>query len=232
MAANPPPPPPPRRRGCAARLAVLVLFLAAVGLGWALYYASLPQDMSDLDGPGDKVAARDLRLVLKSAVDRGYPVTLSQAEINGWLRQVLESRQGGLLEEHVSLDGVRVRLTEETAEVIMMRTIFGRPFTTSMFLQIEQVENAEGLKTQIHLHGGPYLENLPRPMRGGRFGQLVVPQGFLFLLVPAFSELAGQFKEEVRWGFEEMARISMEDGKITFDPRPPTREADLLPGSF
>ena len=72
----------------------------------------------------------------------------------------------------------------------MERKIMGRPFTVSMFLRVEQLQGSKGVKTEVHLHGGAYHESLPKPPRGGRFGKLVVPQGFLLLVMPAYEKLA------------------------------------------
>ena len=51
-----------------------------------------------------------MKAVLKNAIDRGYPVTLTETEINQWLGRTLATKQGGLLAGQVSLDRVWVRL--------------------------------------------------------------------------------------------------------------------------
>jgi hypothetical protein len=227
-------PAPRRSRGCATLLAMLLLMATVAGLGAAVYFIAQPQDLDDIGGyaAGDRLAARNLRTVLENSVERGHAVTLTETEINSWLRTVLEARQGGHLSEQATLDGVRIRLNDGHAEVILERTVFGRPLTTSMFISIEQTESAQGLRTQVHLHGGAYHENLPQPTRGGRFGRLVVPQGFLLLVMPSFRSLAAEFSEEIRLGFEEMSRIRIEQDRLSLDPRPPTREDAVIPGTF
>ena len=95
-----------------------------------------------------------------------------------------------------------------------------------MFLQVEQTETAKGLSTQIHLHGGGFHEMVPVPTRGGRFGRLTVPQGFLIMVMPDFRKIAGLFETEIKLGFEDMSRIRIEDKRLTLDPRKPTRSGD------
>jgi hypothetical protein len=158
---------------------------------------------------------------LKNAIDRGFPVTLQQAEINQWLARTLVTTQGGLLAEKVTFDRVWVRLEEGIAEVIMERQFLGKPFTVSMYLQIERLESPQGVFTEIHPHGGPYHPDFPHPPKGGRFGKLVVPQGFIHLVLPAFQKLAEQFPDEIELGLREMSRITLEDGRIVLDPREP-----------
>lgn len=213
-------------RGCLARLTVWLLMLAAVGLGFALHAISKPQDLADIQGYTPESRAllrRDIPRILQSSLDRSYPVTLKEGEINDYLRGVLVAKQGGMLAEKVSLEGVWVRLEAGRAELVLERKVWGRPFTVSMYLQVEQTEGQDGLRTEVKRHGGPFHEFVPFPVVGGRFGRLPVPQGFLLLTMPSFQKLAEQFPEEIRLGFEEMARIRIGDGQLTLDPRAPTR---------
>lgn len=203
---------------------MLILLAAAGGLGMAIYSAVQPQDLSDLKTPApaaSPVQQRDVKVVLKNAIDRGFPVTLQEAEINQWLARTLVATQGGLLAEKVTFDRVWVRLEEGMAEVIMERQFLGKPFTVSMYLQIERLESPQGVFTEIHPNGGPYHPDFPHPPKGGRFGKLVVPQGFIHLVLPAFQKLAEQFPDEIELGLREMSRITLEDGRIVLDPREP-----------
>ena len=215
--------------GCFSKLLLLILLAAAVGLGAAIYYAIIPQE--GYDATAKKLPERDISVVLKNSIDRGYAVTLSEEEINQWLGRVLVAKQDGLLAEQVKFDRVWVRLEEGVAEVVMQRSLLGKPFTVSMFVQVERVESADGVGTNILLHGGPYHADLLRPPRGGRFGHLVVPQGFLILVMPAYEKLAALFTEEIDLAFSQMARIRLEDDKLVLDPREPLG-AGGLPESF
>ena len=147
-----------RPRGCLSRLIVLVLLLAAVGLGFSMYFMAQPQDLSDIHGYTPETRAllrRDIRLMLKNSLDRSYPVTLTEGEINQWLLGVLKATQGGPLADKVALDGVWVRLEDGRAEVVLERKVMGKPFTVSMYLQIVQTESENGARTEVQFHGGP-----------------------------------------------------------------------------
>ena len=221
--------------GCLGRLFVLIILLCFGGFGAAMFFIAQPQDLSDIggNGPVGKPApVREFKGVLKNSIDRGYPVTLTEAEINQWLCRTLSTRQDGLLAGKVSLDRVWVRLEDGVAEVIMVRNVLGKPFTVSMFLQIEQLQGANGIDTEVHIHGGPYLESLPRPKRGGRLGKLVVPQGFLVLVLPSYKKLAAVFEDEIHLAFEDMVSMRIEDGRLVLDPRGPSDGMSVLPGTF
>jgi hypothetical protein len=217
-----------KRGGCLGKLGGLLVLALLVGLGAALYHVYLPQDLSDIGGVVPSLTTpasppRDLRAVLQKSIEGDYSVTLSETELNQWLTRELKLKQGGELAQWVSLKRVCVRLRAGVAEVIIERDVAGYPLTTSMFLQVEQTESAEGISTQIHLHGGGFHEMVPIPTRGGRFGQLTVPQGFLIMVMPDFRKIADLFETELDLGFQRMARIKIEDKRLVLDPKEPTR---------
>lgn len=231
--------PPRRKSGCFGTLVTLFWLLFIAGLGTGLWFIYQPQNLADVDGWETSPASaskRDLKEVIHNAIERGYSVTLSQDEINAYLARTLSVRQGGLLSQQVTLDGVRVRLESGRAEVILLRKIFGRPFTTSMYVQVVQTETADG-KSHLDIvpHGDRYVKDSPLPNEGGRFGRLVVPEGFLHLVMPSFAKLGGLFSKQVGDGWEDdfhlksIARIRIEDDRIVLDPVGPQNG---LPGNF
>ena len=200
-----------------------------------MVFIAQPQDVTDIGGfvPLSKITpTRDLKGVLQNAIDRGYPITLSETEINRWLGRSLVSKQGGLLANSISIDRVWVRLEDGYAEVVIGRKIMGQPFTVSMFLTIQQSEGSKGALTEVQLHGGSYHQDFPQPLRGGRFGRLVVPQGFLLLVLPSYQQLASLFRDEIHLAFEEMARIKIEKHRLILNPTAPASDLDSLPSVF
>ncbi|MEO5715127.1 MAG: hypothetical protein ABIT37_16735 [Luteolibacter sp.] len=221
--------------GCFSTLILIVFLVVAIGLGAAVFFIARPQDLSDLGGYGPAAKGapvKDVRAVLKNSLDRGFPVTLTEADLNIWLDRTLSRKQGGLLASQISLERVWVRLENGFAEVIMERKVMNQPFTVSMFIRIEKVEGPKGLSTEVNFDGGPFHPDAPQPPRGGRFGKLVVPQGFLILVKPAYEKLAALFPEEKKLGIEEMARIKIEKGRMILNPRAPAEADSLLPKTF
>ena len=223
--------------GCIGKLLGLFVFAVYAGVGAALYYISLPQDMSDIGGSSPSLTKpasppRDIQMVLEKSIEGDYSVQISETELNQWLARELKLKQGGELAQWVTLKRVCVRLREGVAELIIERDIAGHALTTSMFLQVEQTETAKGISTEIHLHGGGFHEMAAIPARGGRFGQLTIPQGFLILVMPDFKKIADLFGTEIDLGFQRMARIKIKDKRLMLDPKQPTQAEKAGDQSF
>jgi len=202
----------------------LLIFVVCLGFIAVIYYMAQPQDVTDIDGRDPSVSPpRDLQEVLTKAVEGRYSVMITEAEINQMLHRKLVAKQGGLLEGNAVIKSVLVRLKPDIAEVILVRDVFGREVTVSMYLQIEQVESQSGISTQIHLHGADLQSTSRVPKKGGRFGQLTVPQGFLVVVMPDFIKIADALSTEIELGFEKMTRFKIDDKRITLDPNRPTR---------
>jgi len=207
---------------------VAFLFVVATisGLLFSLFLLIQPQNLDGIGGVDATVGGRDVSTLLRESHQRQVPVTLSEAEINQWLARSLEIQQGGRFKDSVVFKRVVVRFTEDLAEVIMEREVGGRPFTVSMFFTIKQIRDENTLRTELNFHGGGYASWLPRPRRGGRFGKLAVPQGFLRLVMPSFEALAEIITAELDDGFKRMVHIRIEDKQISLDPRIPRRHAN------
>ena len=221
---------PKAGRGCFGKLLLLGLFGIAIGFCTVVFFILWPQDLTDLGGYGpgpQKIPQRDLNVVMQNAIDRSFAITLTEAEINNWLARTLILKQKGLLDENSSLKRVWIRLEEGRAEVIMERQVFGMPLTVSMYLQPERMEGPSGTTTEVALHGGAYHPDIPRPPRGGRFGNLVVPQGFLLLVMPSYEKLAAIFPAEIHQALSEMARVKIQKGSVVLDPREPLSSPGL-----
>lgn len=208
-------------QGCMGKIGLLFLIALFGGMIAAVYFVIRPQNLEDVGGyhavEGD--ISRDLVVVLEKSLEKGHPLALTEKEINLWLSRALSSRQGGLAAKWVTLDGVWVRLLDGHAEIIQERTVMGQSFTVSLFVSIERKLEAGRIYKQVHLHSGPYHKDVPRPVRGGRFGRLVVPQGFLIFVMPSFEKLKNEFQKEIKLGIQEMSVVRFENRRLILQPR-------------
>lgn len=202
----------------------LLILVVCSGIMFVVYLIMQPQKLSDIDGHDSSEApSRNLQEVLTKAVEGNYSVTLSEEEINRMLQSELVANQKGALSSDASIKKVLVRLKQDLAEIIIVREVFGRDITVSMYLQIEQNEDEDGISTKIHLHRGEFEKKSPLPNIGGRFGKFSIPQGFLRAVYPDYAKIADVLAPEIDLGFQQMARFEIQDKRVILDPRRPTR---------
>lgn len=149
-------------------------------------------------------------------------MTLSEEELNRWISQTLTIRQQGMLAKQVSLIRLAIRLQEDRVELVMERRVLGLKITQSMYVQVVVENDASSSSKEVLLHGGPMLRFVPFLKRGGRFGSLVVPQGYLYLVKPAFFQLGEIYKKELHLIFRKMQDIQLKEGSVVLVPRPST----------
>lgn len=214
--------PEEKKGGCLGKLVVLFVLLLLGGFATALFFVAEAQDTSDIRGYGGIVQAgeqRDLKKVLENSIQRGHPVTLTEEEINRYIKKTLSARQAGYLSSWVEIKGVAVRTEDGRLEVVIERAIQGRPFTVSMYVSIGKEESPNGVVTHlVNQHGGPMVGRLSQPMAGGRFGRVVVPQGFLLLVLDSFKRIAAIYEEELL-SLKEMDEIRISRHGVLLDPR-------------
>lgn len=165
---------------------------------------------SDIKAGQSQIKAPLLPKRLKIAIDNGYPITFREEEINAWLNERLEIKQGGLLAPLVKGCYVWVDFKKDEIELIMERELTGEQIhTTSLLMRFERTKQGYSIS---------------RP--ASHIGQVRAPGGFARLIMPAFSNLADELAEEMQLyknssGELQIYDVKVEDGKITLDPRLP-----------
>lgn len=209
------------KRGCWARSFFMISAASSMVLAVAIIIMLLPQDLSDIEGYGpgaQNQKARDLTAVLRESIDRGHEVTITEEELNRWIAQTLKIEQKGLLGFAVKINGLGIRLEEGEAELVVERSFLGLKSTQSMFLQLVVEADESSSSKEVLLHGGPITKFFPPLKRGGRFGMLTVPQGYLYLVKPCFFQLGEVCKPELHMAFGKMHNIRFEEGKVVLTP--------------
>ena len=201
------------------RMTYLAVVLLIGILGYAVFLVTLAQNTEDIGVSAPTETERDLKTVLQKSIEGAYDVRISEEELNAYLARTLAAKQGGIFAGQATIEKVLVRIEQDQAELVMVRKLWGHDFTVSMWLKVNQMENDGGVvNTTVDFDGGP-MPVFSFVKRGGRFGKLLVPQGFVRFILPAYKTLAAQYPDEIHLAFEEMARIRMEDGVLILDPR-------------
>ena len=211
------------KRSFIARLFFLISAASSLLLALAVVVVLLPQDLSTIEGYGEgakRQEARDLTAVLKESLDRGHEVTITEEELNRWIGQTLKLEQRGLLGGVVKINGLGMRLGENEVEIVMERSFLGLKSTFSMMFQVLVEADEVSSSKEVLMHGGPIAKFFPALKRGGRFGRLTVPQGYIYLVKPAFYQLGTVYEEELEMAFRKMHDIRVEDGQVVLTPSP------------
>lgn len=145
-----------------------------------------PQDLSDIAGYQDGGRARDLENLIVNA--NGAPITLTEAELNRYLRDTCRMRQTGIFSIIASGQGVAVRVHDGYAELVLDRVLGSNIHqTTSVNLSFRQENKLGRTELCVDFRGGaPIAGSMPR---GGSIGSIGVPQRHIRMLKPALETL-------------------------------------------
>lgn len=146
----------------------------------------IPQDLSDIAGYNDTAAARDLTALIRNA--NGATVSVSEAELNRYLRDTCRMRQTGIFSIITHCQGMAVRIHNGYAELIFDRLMGANMHqTTAVYLSFTQENKLGSPELKVELRGGePLLGTMPN---GGSIGSIALPQRHVLMLRPALESL-------------------------------------------
>lgn len=182
-----------RRRFSVWMLVSFTLFITfTAALLLTLVKMWIPQDLSDIRGYGDHAAARDLAAMIRNA--NGGAVTITEAEINRFLRDTCRMRQTGIFSIITHGQGVAVRIHNGYAELIFDRIMGANMHqTTAVNLSFTRENHLGTPELHMDFQGGePILGGMPN---GGRIGLIAMPQRHILMLKPAIESLFSCYPE-------------------------------------
>ncbi len=177
-------------------LLALVLFLGFVGLlVGCIICMWTPQSLRDIAGYADKGQARDLSALIKNS--QGETITITEGELNRYLRDTCRMRQTGLFSIIAHTQGIAVRIHDGYAELIIDRLLGANIHqTTAIHLSFSQDVQLGRPELEVSYRGGdPIMGMMPR---GGRIGCLAVPERHIQMLEPALRSLAACYPDITR----------------------------------
>lgn len=146
----------------------------------------VPQDLSDIAGYNDTAAARDLTALIRNA--NGAPVSITEAELNRYLRDTCRMRQTGIFSIITHCQGIAVRIHNGYAELVFDRLMGANMHqTTAIYLSFSQENKLGSPELKVELRGGePLFGTMPN---GGSVGSIALPQRHVLMLRPALESL-------------------------------------------
>ncbi len=176
-------------------VAVAVFLLFTGSLMVMVYRMWSPQDLTDVAGYQDQGNPRDLMVMLKNA--NGAEVSFTEGELNRYLKDTCRMRQMGLFSLLAHVEGVAIRIHDGYMELVVDRIIGANMHqTTAVNLSFRQETDHGRPVLKVDFHGGsPLYGSMPR---GGKIGQVGVPQRHIEMLKPALETLLDCYPEMVQ----------------------------------
>jgi hypothetical protein len=178
-------------------------------MGVSLFPTVKAYAIDDIDGrsgvvEGEPIQAPRLKERLAVAVERNYPVTFREDEINAWLAERINMIQAGALAPYVEVRGVWVNFKENEIELVIERELpWASSHVTTLFMGFERTRSGYSIsRHSCHI------------------GQLELPGGFGYLLMPAYQNIVDELAEELQpYHDHKIYDVRVQEGKITIDPR-------------
>ncbi len=173
-----------------------VLFLLFTGiLALLVLRMWTPQPLNDIAGFTDKGRAENLAVRLDEY--NGQELTISEGELNRYLKETCRMRQTGIFSIIAHAQGVAVRIHDGYAELVIDRVLGANIHqTTSVYITFsQQMEHGRPVLKAEFRGGEPILGSMPR---GGQIGQLAVPQRHIQMLQPALETLLACYPDLTR----------------------------------
>lgn len=178
-------------------------------MGVRLFPAIKAYAIDEIDGRHNVNAGKSTKpLLLKQrlalAIERNYPVTFREEEVNAWLSKRMTIIQEGRLGQYVVVRGLWVNFKDDEIELVIERRLpWASSHVTTLFMGFER--NRSGYRISRH---------------SCHIGQLKLPGGFAYLLMPAYKNVADELASELQPYYDQkIYDVRVEDGKITIDPR-------------
>ena len=200
------------------RLATAMLFLMFIGALSSLCYLMWTPREIQVAGHGDQGVAHDLRVLAQQ--NQGVQITLTEGEVNRFLRDTCRLRQRGVFSITAHPKAVLLRIHDGYGELIIKRSI-GTSFhhTTSVLVHFVRKEHEGESRVEMEFTGGkPIFGKIPC---GGYIGSMPVPQSFIQMMQPSLESLLTTYPD--------FAQLVHEQGYLpVFSKEKNTAEGRLL----
>ena len=138
----------------------VLLLVVAIGLCVVMGMVLKPANLGKINGyPAELITSETRNLVAEvqtalnpKLVDQ--KLTFSEAEVNQYLNQRIKGKQGGILAAFVKFEGVYIDFETDVAEIYIVRSVFGLPFSVSSRIAQKRAEYKTIWKTSGGTIGG------------------------------------------------------------------------------
>ena len=161
-----------------------------------------PESVEDIEGRefNDKVP-KDLLDQVVAAIDSGNSFEFSEEALNQYIGSIINVRELEEIQKLSEFKGLFVRLLEGGFDLVFVRNIFGKTFTSSVRFVMDSTDS--GIEIRV---------------KSGRYGMLQVPSGFMNLMRSGIMGVGNVLGVEKKI-LSRPLLVKLKDGWIRLDPR-------------
>ncbi len=183
---------------------MLLITLALIGF---VVFIFLPRDLSHVDGyPFNSAKAPDppknlLRIAEDKMLKAEGSLTFTEAEVNTYLNQRLNSKQKGAFGAFVKMSGIYLDLRKNQATMYVERRIFGLPFTVDS-------------TWDYYLSDGKYV----RECKASSVGRFTFTGAMFRPIMAPFTRVAQACERERNvLQDDDVRRVKLDDGELVIE---------------
>ena len=172
------------------------------GIVWIHILILSPESVEDIEGRefNDKVP-KDLLDQVVAAIDSGNSFEFSEEALNQYIGSIINVRELEEIQKLSEFKGLFVRLLEGGFDLVFVRNIFGKTFTSSVRFVMDSTDS--GIEIRV---------------KSGRYGMLQVPSGFMNLMRSGIMGVGNVLGVEKKI-LSRPLLVKLKDGWIRLDPR-------------
>ncbi len=173
-----------------------------LGIVWIHILIFSPERFEDIEGRlfNNKVPKDFLDQVV-AAIDSGNSFECSEEALNQYISSIINVRESEGTEKFSKFNGLFVRLLEGEFDLVFVRDIFGKTFTSSVRFVMGSTDS--GIEIRV---------------KSGRYGMLQVPSGFMNLMRSGIMSVGNVLGVEKKI-LSRPLLVKLKDGWIQLDPR-------------
>ncbi len=178
-------------------VAVIIFLFLAGSLIIVCLLMWIPRQLNDIKGLHDDTPVHDLFATMRQTDGAPQYYSFSESELNRYLKQTCRMRQKGALSIVAHPAQLALKIHDGYGELIITRVIGSHLYhTISVYVSFSY--SGEHAQRRVSLELLPAGEDTGLFPRGGRIGQLPIPQRYMQMILPSLESLLDVYPELTR----------------------------------
>ncbi len=175
-------------------VAVLLFLFLSGSLITVCLLMWVPRQLDDIKGLHDDAPVHDIFATLRQTAGAPYTYSFSESELNRYIKKTCRMRQDGALSIVAHPAHLALKIHDGYGELIITRVI-GSHLHHTISVYVSFVYTGEHAQRRVSLQLRPGNEDDGLFPRGGRIGQLPIPQRYMQMVLPSLESLLDVYPE-------------------------------------